>query len=341
MPDNDADGIAAATLDARVAIDSAERLNERLEESDKLIDAFDDKPINVRDHDDLDPNTPSAHEDHLVSNFSQPSPNAADTDVIQESVEKPDDLQQLATKPAVEEGQPGQQSNEVEQTSSEKHTTENEITAAAEKAAASAAASAVALTASVPSAVAVPNIPLQGLQTAPYPSFATLSPSAAHLMAHPLVSMSIPTARRAVRIAPMGVLPLPPHGTNHLVPEIPPPTTPIMTAPQDTTMDGQIAAGTSTIGEMPKGKRRGLSVAVMASEALSPEERTKQKRMLRNRESAARSRDKRKNQNIQLETSIAKHRAKQDRLEKSIKDLTTVVQTMQDMLKKHDITIPT
>lgn len=187
----------------------------------------------------------------------------------------------------------------------------------------------------------VSAIQLQAIQASGYQTFAPLAPNASQLIGHPLVSISVPGSRRAVRIAPLGVLPLPPCGTSALLPEISTPTSAIMAAAQEAGVDAHIASGTGTIGEMPKGKRRGLSSAPsIANEALTPEERTKQKRMLRNRESAARSRDKRKNKNLQLETSIAKHRARRADIDKHIQLLKGVVEMMDAVLRKHGITVP-
>lgn len=189
-------------------------------------------------------------------------------------------------------------------------------------------------------AASVRSMPLpQGLPTsAAYQSFAQIAPNGTPLLQHALVSVSMPVQRRAVRIAPMGVLPLPPQGANALVPDL-------QTVSAGTVLaSGNLqeeSRGGSTIGEMPKGKRRGASSAVIPSHALTPEERTKQKRMLRNRESAARSRDKRKTRNLQLETSIAKHRAKKVAIEKNIDDLKGIVETIKEVLKKHNLSVPT
>jgi len=92
--------------------------------------------------------------------------------------------------------------------------------------------------------------------------------------------------RRAVRIAPLA---------------IPGPTVP--------------QAHIRIPGEFPKGKRRGIIVATgdgsganSEEVVLTAEERMKQKRMLRNRESAARSRDKRRAKNVQLQEDITRRR---------------------------------
>jgi Basic region leucine zipper len=67
---------------------------------------------------------------------------------------------------------------------------------------------------------------------------------------------------------------------------------------------------------------------------LTPEERTRQRRMLRNRESAARSRDKRKYRNFALESSIAKFKATSENLQHLHAELTKLLGTMKAVLKK-------
>lgn len=61
---------------------------------------------------------------------------------------------------------------------------------------------------------------------------------------------------------------------------------------------------------------------------LTPEERTRQRRMLRNRESAARSRDKRKFRNAQLETSIGSLSVHLELLQQLQGELSEMVSTM-------------
>lgn len=208
--------------------------------------------------------------------------------------------------------------------------------------------------ASIPLAHGLPP----GIAYQPFTSLQTSTP----LMGTSLVSMPIQGHRRAVPIRPMGVIPLPPHGAvaPNLIPDLQRQSNPELMAAAAAvavaaglhndltpTNVGISAPGTvtqtrnsSTVGEMVKGKRRGLSSGVIISnDALTPEERTKQKRMLRNRESAARSRDKKKLKNKELEISIEKHKAKRAVMEKCIADLSDLVTEMKTVLKKHNITI--
>jgi hypothetical protein len=67
---------------------------------------------------------------------------------------------------------------------------------------------------------------------------------------------------------------------------------------------------------------------------LTSEERTKQRRMLRNRESAARSREKRKHRNMELESSIAKLKASSDNMQYLHAELTKLIGTMKAVVKK-------
>jgi hypothetical protein len=66
---------------------------------------------------------------------------------------------------------------------------------------------------------------------------------------------------------------------------------------------------------------------------LTPEERTRQRRMLRNRESAARSRDKRKYRNIALESSIANFKTTSENLQHLHAELTKLLGTMKAVVK--------
>ena len=216
---------------------------------------------------------------------------------------------------------------------------------------------------SLATSTSVPSIPLAhglppGLAYQPFTSLQTSTP----LMGTSLVSMPIQGHRRAVPIRPMGVIPLPPHGAvaPNLISDLQRQSNPELMAAAaavavatglhnelNPTNVGIGASGpvtqnrnTSIVGEMVKGKRRGLSSGVVVSnDSLTPEERTKQKRMLRNRESAARSRDKKKLKNKELEISIEKHKAKRAIMEKCIADLSDLVSEMKTVLKKHNITI--
>lgn len=158
----------------------------------------------------------------------------------------------------------------------------------------------------------------------PYPTLAA-NP---HLLAHQLVSLNTQAQRKTVRIAPLGVLPLPPPGASTIVPDLH--TNAI------TTEDPH------RLGELSKSKRRGSNASpVVPEEALSPEERARQKRMLRNRESAARSRDKRRNRNIQLQSAIEKYKHKMKAMEEVILELNVFCQTMQRTLEKHNVSAHT
>lgn len=236
---------------------------------------------------------------------------------------------------------------------------EADIAARAEQVTLAAVASAAGLSAVAASSGGMVTSGLQsmglpgGIATmgAPFGPFGPLAPNGAALMAHPLVSMPMSIGRRAVRIAPMGVLPLPPQG-GAVVPEM---------GGQgsgggmsggesgggggggggDVQMGGGGGGGAGVIGEMHKGKRRGVSGgAQVSTEGMSQEERTKQKRMLRNRESAARSRDKRKTKNIQLEASISSYNEKRAAIEHVIGELQEAVDSMQQVLKKHNVALP-
>ncbi|CAN8063540.1 unnamed protein product [Agarophyton chilense] len=147
------------------------------------------------------------------------------------------------------------------------------------------------------------------------------------LLAHPFVSLPLQAPRRAVRIAPMGVLPLPPPGAAALV--------------ADFHAASVVPDEAPRLHEICKAKRRGSTVATVVSEqALSPEERTRQKRMLRNRESAARSRDKRRNRNIQLQRSIQRYRDKKKAMDEAIQELKLLCECMRHTLEKHNIAVP-
>lgn len=70
------------------------------------------------------------------------------------------------------------------------------------------------------------------------------------------------------------------------------------------------------------------------------EERTKQKRMLRNRESAARSRDRQKSKNERLELSIAKIKHQQLNIDSVTEDLRKAIVAAKEFLEQRDIEIP-
>lgn len=228
-------------------------------------------------------------------------------------------------------------------------------------AATAAAAAAIAAAAAVSSGVAsstVPTmtVPMSSIMTPPaaYQPFGQITPNGTPLIPHSLVSMPMSVGRRAVRIAPMGVLPLPPQGgmSSALAADLQTQNAAvIMAAPSSAHVDGSSveanlhspAAGAATqpVPELTKGKRRGVSGSpVQTVEGLTSEERTKQKRMLRNRESAARSRDKRKTKNIQLQSAIEKHKEKKKVVDETADDLKDVVAAMQLVLKKHKIALP-
>ncbi len=111
--------------------------------------------------------------------------------------------------------------------------------------------------------------------------------------------------RRAVPIAPLG---LPPNA---------------------------VARAVTLPGEFPKGKRRGLAGTPNGEgdAALTPEERMKQKRMLRNRESAARSRDKRRNRNVAMQQDIEARRARILAIDALYAELEALVEAARDTLR--------
>ncbi|KAI0561243.1 Basic-leucine zipper [Gracilaria domingensis] len=168
------------------------------------------------------------------------------------------------------------------------------------------------------------TIPLAPAIGAAYPFPALANPN---LLPHPFVSLPLQAPRRAVRIAPMGVLPLPPPGTAALV--------------ADFHAAAVVPDEPPRVQELSKAKRRGSTVnSVISEQALTPEERTRQKRMLRNRESAARSRDKRRNRNIQLQASTQRYRDKKKAMDEAIQELKLLCDTMRQTLEKHNIPVP-
>lgn len=94
-------------------------------------------------------------------------------------------------------------------------------------------------------------------------------------------------------------------------------------------------------GEFPKGKRRGVIAAIGDGSGanseeviLSAEERMKQKRMLRNRESAARSRDKRRAKNVQLQEDIARRRDEMIQLDTLSAELESLINAARNCLQE-------
>lgn len=171
---------------------------------------------------------------------------------------------------------------------------------------------------------ALATIPLAPALGAAYPFPALAAP---HLLPHPLVSLPLQVPRRAVRIAPMGVMPLPPPGTAAIVADF---------------HAAVVAEENTRLNELSKSKRRTPTTSAIASEqALSPEEMARQKRMLRNRESAARSRDKRRNRNMKLQSSIERYRAKKKEIDSVMQELNALCQTMRSTLEKYNLSVPT
>lgn len=76
-----------------------------------------------------------------------------------------------------------------------------------------------------------------------------------------------------------------------------------------------------------------------SSLAMTAEERTKQKRMLRNRESAARSRDKQKTRNLHLQSSIKAMEKRRDAVEDLVDQVGDVVAEMRRVLNEHGIKV--
>ena len=92
-----------------------------------------------------------------------------------------------------------------------------------------------------------------------------------------------------------------------------------------------VVRATTLPGEFPKGKRRGVPGSTSgvtngeADASMTPEERMKQKRMLRNRESAARSRDKRRNRNAAMQQDIEVRRAKISSIDAMCNELQAII----------------
>ena len=337
-----------------------------LQPDDKLITDEFDKQIDDKSDDAHPPSPPNpadvsitpllqdvAHKEHA----EEPDTNEQDTaqeqlqeqeqdqeqDQVQDQVQDQTKDQPVQEQEVVENVTVNETANETTETLEIEKADELFTTVTTTKAPSAATVAAVANSQAIPivspaavaTASAANAIHLQAIQAtaAAYHTFAPLAPNATPMMAHHLVPVQMGTARRAVRIAPLGAIPLPPCGTNTIIPDISNNTT-IMGVAGETGVEGHAAP----VGEVRKGKRRGAAVT---GGALTTEERTKQKRMLRNRESAARSRDKRKTRNLELESSIAKHKAKREAIQKNIEDLERVVETMDLVLRKHNITIPT
>jgi hypothetical protein len=89
----------------------------------------------------------------------------------------------------------------------------------------------------------------------------------------------------------------------------------------------------SDMGTSPNNANVNQSLSQSDDGHLTPEERTKQRRMLRNRESAARSRDKRKHRNLELESSIAKLKASSENMQYLHAELTKLIGTMKAVVK--------
>lgn len=356
-----------ASLTSSDAVEPTE-LDDGLEISDKLMDVFADKKSEKHMVAGLDAATDD--EDVAAHAFGHPvSQNGDGTDDhIMHHAQDPDkdagDHSDPHRHSSLEADSPGEPESHLVQP--HKHDTPiHDISAAAAAAAAvvandaavdaaadavADAASAAALVEAVSSGIGSANIgqiPLTGeMQANVYHSFVHLAPNTTSLLGHPLAPMSVPATRRAVRIAPMGSLALPPHGSNSLVPDLPGTSNSglIVAAPvamRDVSAM-EVHLGPPAIGEMQKRKRRGVSGAASSvpGEGLTPEEHTKQKRMLRNRESAARSRDKRRTKDIRLKSNIEKHGAKRQVIEKSIEELRGMVEAMENVLNRHKISLP-
>lgn len=125
----------------------------------------------------------------------------------------------------------------------------------------------------------------------------------------------------------MGVMPLPPPGAAALVADF---------------HAAVVAEENPRLNELSKSKRRtSTASAVVPEQTFSPEEMARQKRMLRNRESAARSRDKRRNRNMHLQSSIERYRDKKKEMDSAILELKALCQTMRSTLEKHNVSVPT
>lgn len=192
----------------------------------------------------------------------------------------------------------------------------------------------------------------------------------ARLAMQPAARAIVPTggSRRAVRIAPMGVagaapavVPDVPRAAADVLQEEPPETVAVAAAaamaasesfqpvpPQGDSVEASAGAEASEAAaavlmntELTKTKRRGTGGVVPISEDLmTPEERTKQKRMLRNRESAARSRDRRKTRDSALEKDIAKHTSRSVTLKALHCELLESVIAMRAVLEHHKVPLP-
>lgn len=355
MPESPIAEAAGATLDARADLDTQE-IDGGLDTAEDMVDVFDERPASSnpsaqKASDELaDARRRSAEENAVQLYTGDPAAangNSSD-DAGGETVPAE------ASTASVEGSRVLPQADQAQRTGRKKKASGllEKVKAQAEQAASAAASAAALAAAAVTSAIATSTVPAMQIPSGmppgapPYPPFTPLAPNGAPMIPHSLMSVPMAVGRRAVPIAPMGVLPLPPQSSvaASLVPDL---STSNVSALVTAASSVEVAnverhlntpsVGTgTTIGDMPKGKRRGLQgAAPISTEGMTPEERTKQKRMLRNRESAARSRDKRKTKNVQLEGSIEKYKKKKVVLDEMISELQEVVDSMQQVLRNH------
>lgn len=355
MPDSPIAEAAGATIDARADLD-AQEIDGGLDTAEDMVDVFDERPTSSnpsaqKASDELADSRRHSAEENAVQLYTEdPAGGNSSDDAVEETVPGDASTAPVEGSRMLSHADQAQGSGETKEMSGEE-----KVKARAEQAAATAASAAALAAAAVTSGIAASTVPSMQIPSGmppgpPYPPFTPLAPNGAPMMPHALVSVPLGLGRRAVRIAPMGVLPLPPQSgvTASLVPDLSTSNASglVVTANsgEGANMERQLntssGATGATIGDMPKGKRRGVQGATpINTEGMTPEERTKQKRMLRNRESAARSRDKRKTKNIQLESSIDKHKKKKAVLDQVISELQDVVDSMQQVLRNHKITL--
>eukprot|EP00172_Hildenbrandia_rubra_P001270 Plantae.Rhodophyta-Hildenbrandia_rubra.ctg18152.p3 GENE.Plantae.Rhodophyta-Hildenbrandia_rubra.ctg18152~~Plantae.Rhodophyta-Hildenbrandia_rubra.ctg18152.p3 ORF type:complete len:238 (+),score=63.63 Plantae.Rhodophyta-Hildenbrandia_rubra.ctg18152:2612-3325(+) len=119
-----------------------------------------------------------------------------------------------------------------------------------------------------------------------------------------------------------------------------------LTQPSVDTVTTVVTAGFEDVGsivaiptQQSKKKKRKKDSGVQPPEGLSAEEKAKWKRMLRNRESAARSRDRKKRKNLELEKSIERTNKDYETLEKLRNEAIELLGKLQDagFVEKEDV----
>lgn len=156
----------------------------------------------------------------------------------------------------------------------------------------------------------------------------------ANLNMNPSSSIS---GRRAVRIAPMGTVPDLNHtNTNNI--------NPINNLNFNNCNHSRQTVKSKrrcVIQELNKSSEHIRQLGTeKALEDMSNEDKSKQKRMLRNRESAARSRDKQKSKNLKMESAIDKLVNQKLSIDKSIVEVSEVLEEMKALLKEYNVDVP-